>query len=40
VSERLPDLDLEELAERARAQRDEVEEQRRQAARQAFGSSL
>ena len=39
VSDRLPDLDLEELTARARSQRDEVEEQRRLAARHAFGSS-
>lgn len=39
LGERLPDLDLEALAERARRQRDEVEKQRRQAARTAFGSA-
>jgi len=40
VRERLPDLDLEELAERARSQRDEVEKQRREAVSKAFGSTL
>jgi hypothetical protein len=38
VGARLPELDLEQLAQRAQRQRDEVEEQRLQAARQAFGS--
>jgi hypothetical protein len=38
IRERLPDLDLEDLTARARSQRDEVEEQRRLAARHAFGS--
>ena len=36
VGERLPDVDLEDLADRARRQRDEVERQRLQAVRNAF----
>jgi hypothetical protein len=39
VRERLRAVDLDELAERARRQRDEVEEHRRQAAVTAFGSA-
>ena len=39
IRERLPDLDLEGLAERAQRQRDEVEQLRRQAVRGAFGSA-
>ena len=39
VQERLADVDLEELAERARRQRGEVEELRRQAVSNAFGSA-
>lgn len=39
VRERLPDVDLEELAARAQRQRDEVEKQRRQAVSNAFGST-
>jgi hypothetical protein len=38
VDERLPDVDLEDLADRARRQRDEVEKQRLQAVRDAFDS--
>ena len=37
MAERLRGVDLEELAERARAQRDEIEELRLRAAREAFG---
>ncbi len=39
VQERLPDLDLEELAARAQRQRDAVEEQRRAAVHDAFSRS-
>lgn len=39
IRERLPELDLEELAGRARRQRDEVETLRRQAVSNAFGSA-
>ena len=39
VRQRLPDLDLEELASRAGRQRDEVEKLRRQAVSDAFGSA-